>query len=231
MKLTRIVLITALAAIFMPSPPPDDPLRLAAGGESHVAARRAAPAELAYAAMAAASDAGSFCLRQPQACDIAGRFWSDFTLRLRYTLRLGYQWATGRKDTPSPAGMPARALPEDNSRNQSSGTARFQAARPAPPAAGMRPGDTRPRPLVVPASGDHGPLRAGAGSPHLSAPSGAGRKEEGADPLITGSTRIPGTKAPALRLAERRSQETPQGAENTLTIEDLLIPWNGPRQG
>jgi len=208
MKLTRWIVILGLAAVFMPSPPPGDPLLQTAAGRSDATMRGADPAELAYAAMAAASDAGSFCSRQPQACEIAGRFWADFTLRLRYTLRLTYQWATGQEGQAAPSSVPAAPAGEMRAIPAAAEGVHEVKGRPA---RGLEQ-QVRPQPLDV----ETGRQRA---------------KGASADPLITGSTRPASGKAPALRLAQRRSQERPEGSENTLTIEDILIPWNGPRQG
>ncbi len=209
MKLTRWIVLLGLAAVFMPSPPPGDPLLQSAASRGDAAMRGADPAELAYAAMAAASDAGSFCSRQPQACEIAGRFWDDFTLRLRYTLRLTYQWATGQAEQTVPSSTPSAPAPD--MLTIPAAAAGVHEVRSRPVRALHQ--QVRPRPL------DEEAGRRSAG-------------EAPADPLVTGSTRpAPRHEVPALRLAQRRSQERPEGSENTLTIEDILIPWNGPRQG
>ena len=188
MRIGRFLALAILAAVLMPSPPPGDPLLArTASRDGHTGDTAAGASELALAAMAAASDVGGFCRRQPLSCDIAGRFWSDFKLRLRYTIRLVYEWAGGE--------APARP------------------ALTAPPA--LRPAageDVRRGPVrtVVP---PRGTPRDGAARGAFPLPP---------DRLITGSTR---------RIARNRSTERPHGSENTLTIEDILVPWNGPREG
>ncbi len=212
MKLTRLIVLMGLAAIFMPSPPPGDPLLQTTARGDRMAPSRANPAELAHAAVAAASDAGSFCHRQPQACEIAGRFWNDFTVRLRYTLRLAYQWATGQESQVAPSFTPAAPAAESLAMPTA---ARGMHELKSQPARAFHQ-QVRPRPVnPVNEGGIH-----------------RGARGNATDTLITGSTRpASGSRAPALRMAQRRSRERPEGSENTLTIEDILIPWNGPQQG
>ncbi len=204
MKLRTLLFLGLAAALLLPDPPPDDPLMQTAAAQARPPADANA-AELALAAMAAASDAGSFCQRQPQACDVANRYWQRFKLRLRYAVRLVYEWANDAPPAaPAKAGAPESDTP----------------AVPERAGEEMTPPKSRPeeqvrqqQAAVLPASqGLHAHLRL-----TLSA----------VDDIVTGST----TPMPprVTNTAQRRSGKTGDGSENTLTIEDIIVPWNGPR--
>ena len=183
MKLIKTTLVLALGAFLLPSPPPGDPaLQGAALTDSG-----ADSAELALAAMRAASDVGGFCTRQPMVCETAGRAWRGLELKVKYSVRLLYEWSLkdGRAHHAAPAAptmrnvsLPAPAAPQ---------------ARPAPAPAPEAKDDSR-----IPA------------------------RQAGIDSLITGAV---------TKIAARTNDDGEGGSENTLRIEDLAVPWNGPAEG
>jgi len=171
MKIIRTGLLIALGTFALPSPPPDDP---AAASMTAEARQQADSAALALAAMQAASDAAGFCARQPDVCATAGAAWRIMQAKLKYSLRLAYEWAGGGQPAPAREAIPAAA----------------QAPEGAPD----------PQDLKT--------LLKGAALE--------------ADPMITGSL-------PAWN--RDTSQQSAEGSENTLRIEDLTVPWNGPAEG
>ncbi len=179
MKLIKTTLVLALGAFLLPSPPPGDPaLQGAALTDSG-----ADSAELALAAMRAASDVGGFCTRQPMVCETAGRAWRGLELKVKYSVRLLYEWSLkdGRAHHAAPAMR--NVLPPAPAATQ---------ARPAP-AAPEAKDDSR-----IPA------------------------RQAGIDSLITGAV---------TKIAARTNDDGEGGSENTLRIEDLAVPWNGPAEG
>ncbi len=180
MKILRTAIIISLGAFALPSPPPGDP---AAAGVPAQARQQADSAALALAAMRTASDAAGFCARQPDVCATAGAAWRIMQAKLKYSLRLAYEWAGGAPRQG--AGSPAPTLP----------------ASAGEPAETATPEDIR------------------------SLLKGAAMQ---ADPLITGSVFPVRQRIAANRDA---SQQETEGSENTLRIEDLAVPWNGPEEG
>ncbi len=178
MKPIKTILILALGAVMLPSPPPEEYVR--AGLEENAAP--AGGAELALAAMRAADDIGGFCARQPLVCKTATRTWRGLEVRLKYSVRLLYEWANGARAAS------ARAVPAE------------AASRPSPAAAGEAGGKAQPAPQKAHAA----PRRAAA------------------DGIITGAV---------TKVASRNTGEVAGESENTLRIEDLLPPWNGPATG
>ncbi len=174
MKLVRTTLLLGLGAFLLPSPPPDDPVMrgIAAGREPGSAA-------IVLAAMQAASDAGGFCARQPMVCSVAADSWRILQAKVKYSLRLAYEWSQGEKDKDPVAAR--------------------EVSYPPLPKLDSLP--SRPESPVRKDNARIAPRRA-------------------ADGLITGSV---------TRVANRDSQDDGAGSENTLRIEDLTVPWNGPR--
>ncbi len=174
MKLVRTTLLLGLGVFLLPSPPPDDPVMrgIAAGHEPGSAA-------IVLAAMQAASDAGGFCARQPMVCSVAADSWRIVQAKVKYSLRLAYEWSQGEADKDPVA-------------------AREVSYPPLPKL------DALPLQHKTPVKKDNAHIAPG----------------DATDGLITGSVD---------KLASRDSQDDGAGSENTLRIEDLTVPWNGPR--
>ncbi len=240
MKLRTIVFLGLAAVMLLPDPPPDDPLlqAVAAKGQPPVGTDAA---ELALAAMAAASDAGSFCQRQPQACITATRYWENFKLRLRYSVRLIYEWANGAPSPVIPEGSDARSgshtnidkagLAPENADSDAVGRPSRMPITPKPEIGNLQvaPGGAfaGSASRTGAAQGKAMLQRTGLQPASGSMSVGLRLSRASVDDIITGST-IPVEPHPAGDL-ERRTDQTGKGSENTLTIEDIIVPWNGPR--
>lgn len=83
MKIIRTVIILGAIGFLLPSPP-DAP---------HPSA--AASPEVAIAAYQAAGDVTGFCGRQPGVCSTAEALGTVLLAKLRYSIKLAYEWANG----------------------------------------------------------------------------------------------------------------------------------------
>lgn len=102
MRIFRTLIVLAGAGLLLPSPP-----------EGWRAADQAEPQQpsvlaLLTSAGAAASDAASFCTRQPDVCSIAGYLADKAIAKAIYSASLAWGWAG--KDGPPPATGPSAAL-------------------------------------------------------------------------------------------------------------------------
>ena len=100
MRIIRYGLILTAAAIFLPSPPPDEARPTMAGGAARVDA-----GDMLVAATGVLSDVGQFCTRQPAVCDAALGVASTLEAKANYSIRLLYRWAN--EDEAQPAAAPA----------------------------------------------------------------------------------------------------------------------------
>ena len=188
MKLIKTTIILAFGAFLLPSPPQGDILLTGLSGNG---GRPAGSAELALAAMRAASDIGGFCDRQPMVCETAGHAWRSMQVRVKYSVRLLYEWANE-----------GHGAPAQDARGE-------EVSYPPLP---VLP--------VLPAQPGPGGIKAGARPAKDNARIPA--RQAKADGLITGAI---------TRAASRKTTGDENGSENTLRIEDLLTPWNGPAAG
>ncbi len=183
MRLIKTVFVLGLGAFLLPSPPPGDP----ALQDASAVHEGADSAELALAAMRAASDVGGFCTRQPMVCDTAGRAFSGLKAKVKYSVRLLYEWSL---EGDKPKGRPAQgqeiSLPQ------------------LPPLPGLS---------TLPSASPARPAKDESRIPG---------KQARIDPLITGAITV---------AAADTGDDGGEGSENTLRIEDLTAPWNGPRAG
>ncbi len=99
MRLIRTALLLGLAAWFLPSPPP--------GGEAERQAAGADGATIALAAVRAATDAATFCDRQPEVCDTALKAWDVLRAKLVYSAGLAFEEWRRRNAGASDASPPA----------------------------------------------------------------------------------------------------------------------------
>ncbi|MFM8747085.1 MAG: DUF5330 domain-containing protein [Aestuariivirga sp.] len=94
MRIFRTLILLTGAGLLLPSPP-----------EGWRAAEQGAPEpstlELLTSAGAAASDAASFCSRQPEVCSVAGYLTEKLTAKALYSASLVWGWA--ERDAPQPA--------------------------------------------------------------------------------------------------------------------------------
>lgn len=81
MKIIRTLVIVAVGAFFLPSPPDSQQAKIAA------------TPELMSAAVNAAGDVGSFCSRQPAVCSTASSLAGTLEAKARYSIKLLYEWA------------------------------------------------------------------------------------------------------------------------------------------
>jgi hypothetical protein len=84
MRIIRTIVLLAVAAVFMPSPPEE---RLDAAAQSDPPAT-----ELLSAAFSTVADMGDFCTRQAGVCDTAHYLAVKIERKAKYTAELLYQW-------------------------------------------------------------------------------------------------------------------------------------------
>lgn len=92
MRIFRTLILLGAAGLFLPSPP-DDPA--ARPGE----ADGPSAFEMMSSAGSTASDAASFCSRQPDVCDVAGYLAGKLERKVLYSASLLWGWAW--EDKPS----------------------------------------------------------------------------------------------------------------------------------
>lgn len=85
MKIIRTLVIVAVGAFLLPSPPESQ--------QPPQQAKIAATPELMAAAVNAAGDMGSFCSRQPAVCSTATSLAGTLEAKARYSIKLLYEWA------------------------------------------------------------------------------------------------------------------------------------------
>lgn len=95
MRIIRTLILLGAAGLLLPSPP-EDYDATGNGGQ------QPSTLELLTSAGAAASDAASFCSRQPEVCAVAGYLTERLTAKAMYSASLIWGWAdrrgTGRND-------------------------------------------------------------------------------------------------------------------------------------
>lgn len=97
MRIIRTIILLAGAGLLLPSPP-DDP-------KAGTDADSPSTMELLSSAGSAASDAWSFCSRQPDVCGVAGYLGGKLEGKLLYSASLLWGWAwDGKAVKPQPAG-------------------------------------------------------------------------------------------------------------------------------
>lgn len=97
MRLFRTIILLGAAGLLLPSPPEE----LAKGPDPD----QPSTIELLSTAGSAASDAWSFCTRQPEVCGVAGYLGGKLEGKLLYSASLLWGWAwDGKEGKPRPAG-------------------------------------------------------------------------------------------------------------------------------
>jgi hypothetical protein len=91
MRLFRTIILLTGITVLMPAPPEE--------AEQQAVAEFSAPDVLA-AAGEAASDVGSFCLRQPGVCETASYVAARLEAKAKYGVRLIYEWAAESSSEP-----------------------------------------------------------------------------------------------------------------------------------
>ena len=174
----------------MPMPPKNDPAHPSA------ALKGADQADLALAAMRAAEDVGGFCSRQPQVCTVARASWAVAVAKMKYSIRLAYEWANGAEST-------------------------------RPPGAGGEAGRKR-RDITLPPELEHlrrrmldDPDELPPQEPPLK---GAARERQ----ARAGSKLFTGSLRKSLAWKQEPADTDAEGSENTLRLDDIIVPWNGP---
>ena len=101
MRLVRTLIVLGAAGLLLPSPP-GEPQGPGDGLESPSAF------EMLSSAGSAASDAWSFCSRQPEVCDVAGYLADRLQSKALYSASLLWGWAwDGKAGAPAAAAGPA----------------------------------------------------------------------------------------------------------------------------
>jgi len=103
MRIFRTLIVLTGAGLLLPSPPED--WRAADHGVPEPSTL-----QLLTSAGAAASDAASFCSRQPDVCSVAGYLADKLTAKALYSASLVWGWAGKDGPPPSEAGGPFAAL-------------------------------------------------------------------------------------------------------------------------
>jgi hypothetical protein len=86
MRIIRTLVLLGAAGLLLPSPPEDY-------GASGTGSAQPSTLELLTSAGAAASDAASFCSRQPEVCAVAGYLTERLTAKALYSASLVWGWA------------------------------------------------------------------------------------------------------------------------------------------
>ncbi len=101
MKIIRTLALLIIVAFLLPSPPESQSLT-------------ASTPAMVSAAVTAAGDVGSFCQRQPTVCGVASEIGNTLEAKVRYSIRLAYEWAnTPEANQPAAGAKPAPA-PQGN---------------------------------------------------------------------------------------------------------------------
>jgi hypothetical protein len=103
MRIIRTLILVGAAGLLLPSPPEDKTVP-AAGDQ------QPSTLELLTSAGAAASDAASFCSRQPEVCAVAGYLTERLTAKVVYSASLIWGWADERTGTGDGGAGPFAAL-------------------------------------------------------------------------------------------------------------------------
>jgi hypothetical protein len=85
MKIIRTLVIVAVGAFLLPSPPESE--------QANIAPAATPTPQLMAAAANAASDVGGFCQRQPEVCATAESLAKTLEAKARYSIKLIYEWA------------------------------------------------------------------------------------------------------------------------------------------
>jgi hypothetical protein len=103
MRIFRTLILLTGAGLLLPSPP-----------EGWQASDHGVPEpstlELLTSAGAAASDAASFCSRQPEVCSVAGYLTQKLTAKALYSASLVWGWADHEGPQPADASGPFAAI-------------------------------------------------------------------------------------------------------------------------
>lgn len=122
MRLFRTIILLTGITVLMPAPPEE--------AEQNAAAELSAPGVLA-AAGEAASDVGSFCVRQPGVCETAGYVAARIEAKAKYGVRLIYEWAAESSAEPHVSPLADQAELGDP---LATGSTRIARSDPSPPA-------------------------------------------------------------------------------------------------
>lgn len=101
MRLFRTLIVLGAAGLFLPSPPEDKAVQGSDAGQPSTF-------ELLSSAGSAASDAWSFCSRQPEVCEVAGYMAGRLEAKTLYSASLLWGWAWDGKEK---AAAPVREAP------------------------------------------------------------------------------------------------------------------------
>ena len=96
MRLIKLLLLMSGAAFFLPSPPGEP------GAQGEASAEMSTLAMITSASLAYA-DVASFCQRQPGVCQTAGYAAARLEAKVKYSVKLAYEWANGPE---APDGKP-----------------------------------------------------------------------------------------------------------------------------
>ncbi len=103
MRLFRTLIVLGAAGLLLPSPP----------GEPQIAGEgldQPSAFEMLTSAGSAASDAWSFCSRQPEVCEVAGYMAERLQTKALYSASLLWGWAWEGKEAPLAARGPHAAI-------------------------------------------------------------------------------------------------------------------------
>lgn len=95
MRLIRTLLVLGAAGLFLPSPP---------GEPAGTGPEQPSAFEVLSSAGSAASDAWSFCSRQPEVCGVAGYLAERLETKALYSASLLWGWAWDGGTPPPPQG-------------------------------------------------------------------------------------------------------------------------------